>query len=85
MTDSETQRLRLRGEIFVVAWSALLVSLFALSFSYSRSLMLLYGDAVAHLHIARRIIDPNDDGQALQQFISDSPWQARARLCSDPA
>jgi 4-amino-4-deoxy-L-arabinose transferase-like glycosyltransferase len=62
LTEAETQRLALRGETFVVAWSALLVSLFALSFSYSRGLMLLYGDAVAHLHIARRIIDSINPG-----------------------
>lgn len=62
MTDAETQRLKLRGETFIVAWSALLVSLFALSFSYSRGIMLLYGDAVAHLHIARRIIDSLNPG-----------------------
>ena len=29
-------------------------------------------------NIARRIIDPADDGQALQQFMSDSPWSAQA-------
>ena len=62
LTDAETQRLKLRGETFIVAWSALLVSLFALSFSYSRGIMLLYGDAVAHLHIARRIIDSLNPG-----------------------
>ena len=62
MTEAETERLALRGETFVVAWSALLVSFFALSFSYSRGLMLLYGDAVAHLHIARRILDSINPG-----------------------
>jgi hypothetical protein len=62
LTDAETQRLKLRGETFIAAWSALLVSLFALSFSYSRGIMLLYGDAVAHLHIARRIIDSLNPG-----------------------
>ena len=62
LTDAETQRLELRGETFIVAWSALLVSLLALSFSYSRGIMLLYGDAVAHLHIARRIIDSLNPG-----------------------
>ena len=25
-------------------------------------------------NIARRVIDPDDDGQNLQQFMSDSPW-----------
>ncbi len=29
-------------------------------------------------NIARRVIDLNDDGQSLQQFMSDSPWSAQA-------
>jgi SRSO17 transposase len=29
-------------------------------------------------NIARRILEPTDDGQALQQFMSDSPWSAQA-------
>ena len=29
-------------------------------------------------NIARRIVAPADDGQALQQFMSDSPWSAQA-------
>jgi hypothetical protein len=62
LTDAEAQRLKLRTETFIVAWSALLVSLFALSFCFSRGIMLLYGDAVAHLHIARRIIDSLNPG-----------------------
>ncbi len=62
LTEAETERLALRGETFVIAWSALLISFFALAFSYSRGLMLLYGDAVAHLHIARRIIDSINPG-----------------------
>ncbi|HZD50017.1 MAG TPA: glycosyltransferase family 39 protein, partial [Silvibacterium sp.] len=62
MTEAETQRLTLRSETFIVAWSALLVSLLALSFCFSRGLLLLYGDAVAHLHIARRIIDSLNPG-----------------------
>ena len=62
MTDGETERLKLRTETFIVAWSALLVSLLALSFCFSRGIMLLYGDAVAHLHIARRIVDSLNPG-----------------------
>ncbi len=62
MTEAEAERLALRGETFVVAWSALLVSLFALAYSSSRGLLLLYGDAVAHLHIARRLIDSINPG-----------------------
>ena len=29
-------------------------------------------------NIARRVIDPDDDGQSLQHFMSDSPWSAQA-------
>ena len=29
-------------------------------------------------NIARRVVAPTDDGQALQQFMSDSPWSAQA-------
>ena len=62
LTNAETERLALRSQTFVVAWSALLVSLLALSYSYSRGILLLYGDAVAHLHIARRLIDSRTPG-----------------------
>lgn len=30
-----------------------------------------------YANIARRVISPTDDGQNLQQFMSDSPWQAK--------
>lgn len=29
-------------------------------------------------NIARRVVDPDDDGQDLQQFMSDSPWPPQA-------
>lgn len=61
-TTADTERLALRGETFVVAWSSLLVSLFALSFCFSRNLLLLSGDAVAHINIARRLIDSANPG-----------------------
>jgi SRSO17 transposase len=31
-------------------------------------------------NIARQVIDPREDGQAIQQFMSDSPWEAAAVL-----
>ena len=31
-----------------------------------------------YANMARRVNDPLDDGQALQQFMSDSPWEAQA-------
>ena len=62
LTDAEIERLTLRSQTFIVAWSTILISLFALSYSYSRGILLLYGDAVAHLHIARRILDSQTPG-----------------------
>lgn len=61
-SPAEAERLALRGETFIVAWVSLLVSLFALSFCFSRNLLLLSGDAVAHINIARRIIDSSNAG-----------------------
>lgn len=52
----------LAAETRVVACIALLLSVVALGYSYSRGLLLLYGDAVAHLHIARRVFDSLNPG-----------------------
>ncbi|MGC2162921.1 MAG: glycosyltransferase family 39 protein [Silvibacterium sp.] len=60
--NADNERLALRGETFAVAWSSLLVSLFALAFCFSRNLLLLSGDAVAHMAIARRLIDSTNAG-----------------------
>ncbi|ADV81546.1 hypothetical protein AciPR4_0713 [Terriglobus saanensis SP1PR4] len=46
-----------RQELAPVALAALILAVLALLVSASRGLMLLYGDAVAHLGIARRILD----------------------------
>lgn len=62
LSAADAERLALRGETFAVAWSALLVALFALSFCFSRNLLLLSGDAVAHINIARRLIDSANPG-----------------------
>src|SRR6185437_937291 len=39
--------------------------------------LLLLPDERNYANIARRIIGPEDDGQGLQQFMSDSPWAAQ--------
>ncbi|MFT4114146.1 ArnT family glycosyltransferase [Silvibacterium sp.] len=62
LSPAQQEKLALRGETFVVAWSFLLIALLALSYSYSHQLLLLYGDAVAHMHIARRLIDSIEPG-----------------------
>jgi SRSO17 transposase len=42
---------------------------------YLRGLLLLPTER-NYANIARCVVDPDDDGQALQQFMSDSPWPA---------
>jgi hypothetical protein len=51
-----------REETLPVALAAVLLSLVALLLCFSRGYLLLYGDAVAHLGIARRILDSHNPG-----------------------
>lgn len=51
-----------REEIFPVAVGATILSFLALYLSISKGYILLYGDAVAHLAIARRIFDSRNPG-----------------------
>jgi len=51
-----------RQETFPVALCAVLLGFLALLVCYSRGYLLLYGDAVAHLGIARRILDSRNPG-----------------------
>ena len=46
-----------RRETMLVAWTALALGLVALAYCVRHGTLLLYGDAVAHLHIARRVFD----------------------------
>jgi hypothetical protein len=50
------------GELGMVAALALLLSLFAFLWFYTRGDILLYGDAVAHINIARRLTDARNPG-----------------------
>jgi hypothetical protein len=50
------------GEIVLVSAVAFLVSLAAFAWFYRRGDILLYGDAVAHLNIARRLSDARNPG-----------------------
>ena len=45
--------------------------------SYLRGLLTMDTDR-NYANIARRVIDPDSDGQNLQQFMSDSPWASAA-------
>ena len=49
----------------------------AYAWVYLRGLLTMDTDRT-FANIARRVIDPRDDGQNLQQFMSDSPWSAQA-------
>lgn len=51
-----------REETFPVALAAVVFGFVSLIFSNARGYMLLYGDAVAHLGIARRILDSRNPG-----------------------
>ena len=45
------------SEVRLLAWLATCVSVFSFLFYFQRNDVLLYGDAVAHINIARRIFD----------------------------
>ena len=57
MTETRDDPITIRGETLVVAWLALGIALVALAWCVRHGTLLLYGDAVAHLHIARRVFD----------------------------
>ena len=61
MNKGQSQ-ITLRHETSLVTCIALLLSLLALVYCYPRGMLLLYGDAVAHLHIARGITDSLNPG-----------------------
>lgn len=55
-------RLELNRESQLVALAAALLAVLSLAYCTRNSLLLLYGDAVAHLHIARRVFDSLNPG-----------------------
>src|ERR1700685_4807728 len=50
------------SEVRLLAWLATCVSVLAFLFYFQRGDVLLYGDAVAHLNIARRVFDSKTPG-----------------------
>lgn len=56
-STEELQAAELRQETIFVALLAVLASVVAFSYCFPRGMVLLYGDAVAHLGIARRLTD----------------------------
>jgi hypothetical protein len=61
-TNPDEVRPATREETWPVALVAVLLSFIALLLCFSRGYLLLYGDAVAHLGIARRILDSHNPG-----------------------
>ena len=57
MIEVRTEQEAIRRETILVAWAALALALVALAYCVRHGTLLLYGDAVAHLHIARRVFD----------------------------
>ncbi len=66
--DPNQVRPAARDEIYQVVMGAVLLGFLALILCFSHGYVLLYGDAVAHLGIARRILDSRNPG--LVQFGS---------------
>ena len=54
---SEVWRDQLRRDLRLVRWLAVAISLAAFLYYFQTRQILLYGDAVAHIHIARRLFD----------------------------
>jgi hypothetical protein len=57
LTDERSDPAAIRRETLLVAWVALGIGLVALAYCVRHGMLLLFGDAVAHLHIARRVFD----------------------------
>jgi hypothetical protein len=62
--DPEAVRPVVKGETYPVFAGAVILAFSALLICYSKGYLLLYGDAVAHLAIARRILDSRWPGLA---------------------
>jgi hypothetical protein len=59
---SETRAVPGASDVNLLAWFATCVSVFAFLFYYRMGEVLLYGDAIAHINIARRVFDSRTPG-----------------------
>src|SRR5438045_6138347 len=62
--QSKPERLPPPGDsdVNLLAWIATCVSIFAFLFYYRHAEVMLYGDAIAHINIARRVFDSRTPG-----------------------
>ena len=72
----EEQRER-NGELMLVSALAFMLSVVAFTWFYRRGDILLYGDAVAHLNLARRLTDARNP----RMESSLEPCGCRCRIC----
>ncbi|HEX3939962.1 MAG TPA: hypothetical protein VHX11_00605 [Acidobacteriaceae bacterium] len=62
MTDPNDEAEKIAGETLFVAWGAIALAMISLAYCFRHGLLLLFGDAVAHMYIARRIFDSRNPG-----------------------
>jgi hypothetical protein len=62
MKPQKTQKALSEIEVVRLVWLAIFVSVFSFLFYYRHGDVLLYGDAVAHINIARRVFDSKTPG-----------------------
>lgn len=62
MTEGRGEADAIAGETLLAAWAGVALGMVSLAYCFRHKLLLLYGDAVAHLYIARRIIDSRNPG-----------------------
>jgi hypothetical protein len=60
--QSSPPQARFKIEIVRLLWLAIFISVFSFLFYYRNGALLLYGDAVAHVNIARRVFDSRTPG-----------------------
>ena len=82
--DPNAVRPATREEMLPVTLAAVLLGFLALTVCISRGYLLLYGDAVAHLGIARRILDSRNPGLGqLGGRVAAAAASADAAVCAE--
>ena len=72
--DSTTARVTPRRATLLVLAFAAILSIVSFGYFFSRNMTNLYGDGVAHVNIARKVVD-SPDGSLWQRYIQiGSPW-----------
>jgi hypothetical protein len=62
LTEANHESFPIRSEVILAAWAAFVLGLVSLAYCFRHDLLLLYGDAVAHLYIARRTLASRNPG-----------------------